>query len=89
MKTRGSEAIAPSERARPSKIDPQPSGSGSALSRYAAVPAKEWRLLSVRMAALLLVLLMSSGGLVAYSVLTHEEIVDLVWTTEIRLLLLS
>jgi Phosphoesterase family/Zinc dependent phospholipase C len=35
------------------------------------------------------VLLMYSGGAFAYSVLTHEEIVDLVWTSEIRPLLLK
>jgi hypothetical protein len=32
---------------------------------------------------------MCSGGLSAYSVLTHEEIVDLLWTKEIRPLLLQ
>ncbi len=48
-----------------------------------------WRLLSVRAAALLLVVLMCSGGLYAYSVLTHEQIVDLAWTDQIRPLLLK
>lgn len=33
--------------------------------------------------------LLTSGNLFAYSVLTHEEIVDLVWTSEIRPLLLQ
>ena len=47
------------------------------------------RPLSARVAALLLAVLMCSGGLSAYSVLTHEEIVDLVWTTEISPLLLA
>jgi len=51
--------------------------------------AKGWRLLSVRATALLLVVLMYSGGSSAYSVLTHEEIVDLLWTDEIRPLLLK
>ena len=50
--------------------------------------AKSWRWLSVRALALLLVL-MGSGALFAYSVLTHEEIVDLLWTDEIRPLLLK
>jgi hypothetical protein len=50
--------------------------------------AKGWRLLTVRALALLLVALMCSGGLSAYSVLTHEEIVDLLWTDEILPLLL-
>jgi hypothetical protein len=50
---------------------------------------KEWRLLFLRAAALLLVVLICSGGAFAYSVLTHEEIVDLLWTDEIRPLLLK
>jgi hypothetical protein len=51
--------------------------------------ATGWRLLCVRVLALLLMVLMSSGGTYAYSVLTHEEIVDLLWTDEIRPLLLK
>ncbi|MGB7586504.1 MAG: zinc dependent phospholipase C family protein [Terriglobales bacterium] len=51
--------------------------------------APGWRLLSVRAVALLLTLLMCGGNLSAYSVLTHEEIVDLLWTDEIRPLLLQ
>ena len=39
-------------------------------------------------AALIMVLLMSSVALRGYSVLTHEEIVDLAWTSELRPLLL-
>jgi len=50
---------------------------------------KGWRLLSLRAVALLLVTLMCSGASSAYSVLTHEEIVDLLWTDEIRPLLLK
>jgi hypothetical protein len=50
---------------------------------------KGWRLLSTRVVASLLVVLMCSGGLSAYSVLTHEEIVDLLWADEIRPLLLK
>jgi hypothetical protein len=42
-----------------------------------------------RAAALLLVVLLSCGGAFAYSVLTHEEIVDLAWVPEIRPLLLE
>jgi hypothetical protein len=48
-----------------------------------------WRLLSVRLAVLVVVMLMCSGGSCAYSVLTHEEIVDLLWTDGIRPLLLK
>jgi hypothetical protein len=40
-------------------------------------------------AFVLCVLLMCSGGSVAYSVLTHEEIVDLLWKDEIRSLLVK
>jgi Zinc dependent phospholipase C len=47
------------------------------------------RLLSARAASLLLVVLVSSGALSAYSVLTHEEIVDLLWTDKIQPLLLA
>ena len=48
-----------------------------------------WRLCFARVAALFLVVLMCGGGAAAYSVLTHEEIVDLLWTSEIRPLLLN
>lgn len=51
--------------------------------------AKGWRLVSVRAAAILLVVLVCSGGLYAYSVLTHEQIVDLLWADEIQPLLLK
>jgi hypothetical protein len=48
-----------------------------------------WRPLCIRVLALLLVLLISGSVSFAYSVLTHEEIVDLLWTDEIRPLLLK
>jgi len=51
--------------------------------------AKSWRLPSIRALALLLVSLLCSGDLSAYSVLTHEEIVDLLWTDVIQPLLLK
>jgi hypothetical protein len=55
-----------------------------AISRFATV--------SVRVAALLLAVLIAAmictGNALAYSVLTHEEIVDLLWTDEIQPLLL-
>ena len=47
-----------------------------------------WRLIPIRAVVLLLVLLMCRGAF-AYSVLTHEEIIDLLWTDEIRPLLLK
>jgi hypothetical protein len=53
------------------------------------VIAKVWRVICGRGAALFLVVLICSGGSSAYSVLTHEEIVDLVWASEIRPLLLQ
>ncbi len=58
-----------------------------ANSAGAAVGA--WPLLFTRGAALLLVVLICSGVSPGYSVLTHEEIVDLLWTDEIRPLLLK
>lgn len=42
----------------------------------------------VRITTFILAILWFSGNLFAYSVLTHEEIVDLAWTSEIRPLLL-
>ena len=48
-----------------------------------------WNSILSRAALLLLAALAFCGTLPAYSVLTHEEIVDLVWTSEIRPLLLQ
>src|SRR4030088_1441240 len=47
------------------------------------------RLLSARAAALFLVVHMCSGALSAYSVLTHKEIVDLLWADKVQPLLLA
>jgi hypothetical protein len=58
-------------------------------NKTSGATARSWRLLLVCAGALLLVVLMFSGGSPAYSVLTHEEIVDLLWTDEIRPLLLQ
>jgi hypothetical protein len=44
---------------------------------------------AMRAAALFLFVLLCSVGAPAYSVLTHEEIVDLLWTSEIRPLLIE
>ncbi|MEY2395008.1 MAG: hypothetical protein QOF94_1353 [Acidobacteriaceae bacterium] len=57
------------------------------ISPVAAISAS-WRLHIVRAAALLFAVLMCIGSSSAYSVLTHEEIVDLLWTDEIKPLLL-
>jgi Zinc dependent phospholipase C len=51
--------------------------------------SRGWRLWGARIAALLLLVLMCSSGAFAYSVLTHEEIVDLLWADELRPLLLK
>jgi hypothetical protein len=50
---------------------------------------KRWRRLSIRAVALLLAVLFCSSASPAYSVLTHEEIVDLLWTDQIQPLLLT
>jgi len=54
-----------------------------------AILWKGWRLLSYRAAAFLLIVLMCSTGSSAYSVLTHEEIVDLLWSDQIQPLVLK
>src|SRR5436853_848645 len=51
--------------------------------------SRAWRLFFVHVAALLLAVLMCTGDCYAYSVLTHEEIVDLAWTDGIQPLLLQ
>jgi hypothetical protein len=51
--------------------------------------ADGWRSLYVRALAIVVILLMSGAVSFAYSVLTHEEIVDLLWTDEIQPLLLK
>ena len=55
----------------------------------AAVAAKGWRLPCVRAATLFLIALIACNCSSAYSVLTHEEIVDLLWTAELQPLLLK
>jgi hypothetical protein len=44
---------------------------------------------NIRVIGVVLFLLLCASGVLAYSVLTHEEIVDLVWTDELRPLLLQ
>ena len=51
--------------------------------------ADSWRQFVMRVGTVLLIVLMSCSSSSAYSVLTHEEIVDLVWTDKIRPLLLQ
>jgi hypothetical protein len=59
-----------------------------ALASRVGIPGGGRRL-CIRVLALFLVALLCGGGSFAYSVLTHEEIVDLLWTDEIRPLLLT
>jgi len=54
-----------------------------------SAPASGWGRWSIRAAGVFLLLLLCASVSMAYSVLTHEEIVDLVWTTELRPLLLQ
>jgi hypothetical protein len=53
------------------------------------VGTRGWECWSVRTLMLLLLMLIAGSGAYGYSVLTHEEIVDLVWTSELRPLLLQ
>jgi len=48
-----------------------------------------WRQFAMRVGTVLLIVLMSCSSSSAYSVLTHEEIVDLLWSDKIRPLLLK
>src|ERR1700693_4110060 len=59
------------------------------ILRSPGAVVESWRLRVRRACVLLLVVLMCSGGSSAYSVLTHEEIVDLLWADAIRPLLLK
>src|ERR1700679_2169927 len=54
-----------------------------------AAPIRDWRLWSLRLLGPLVVLFILSGNCWAYSVLTHEEIIDLAWTSQLRPLLLQ
>src|SRR6202158_2983648 len=69
----------------------QRSGLTSALHSSPSLRATTalWRLLTQRIMTVLLVVVMCGGPSFAYSVLTHEEIVDLLWLDEIRPLLLK
>jgi hypothetical protein len=55
---------------------------------HSAAPSG-WARCGIRVVAVFLAALLCTSGSFAYSVLTHEEIVDLVWTDEIRPLLLK
>jgi hypothetical protein len=51
--------------------------------------SRSWALWAINAVAVFFVVLLCAGSSFAYSVLTHEEIVDLVWTTDLRPLLLQ
>lgn len=72
----------PLDRCRPSPVRRD-------LNRRAHFPAGRWRLLAFRRAAVLLAAMLLCGSAFAYSVLTHEEIIDLAWATGIRPLLID
>src|SRR5579864_8601090 len=57
--------------------------------RRSGAHLRGWGPWAIRAAVVLLVALLCASASVAYSVLTHEEIVDLVWTDELRPLLLQ
>ncbi len=65
--------------------------SGNTGSRRAPCEARRlgWGRWVARAALVFLIVLLCASGSFAYSVLTHEEIIDLVWTDEIRPLLLQ
>jgi len=58
-------------------------------SRFQGANVGSWRHLVMRIGTILLIVLMSCSSSSAYSVLTHEEIVDLLWAGQIRPLLLE
>src|SRR6202171_4070118 len=57
------------------------------FSQKSAAPSR-WGLWAIRVTAFFLLMLLCNTGSLGYSVLTHEQIVDLLWTDEIRPLLL-
>jgi len=56
---------------------------------FAPTVVRGWLRGSARIVTLLLLVLLSGSGASAYSVLTHEEIIDLVWANELSPLLLQ
>ena len=56
---------------------------------FQSAPSSSWSPWGIRVVAVFVVTLLCASGLFAYSVLTHEEIVDLAWTDELRPLLLQ
>jgi hypothetical protein len=65
------------------------SGKQTKIPRSHGIPIEDWHVCNVRVLSILFVLLMCGRVGFAYSVLTHEEIVDLLWKDEIGPLLLK
>src|SRR6266849_4051305 len=59
------------------------------VRRLQSAVSQGWSRWHIRVAAVILVMLLCSSVSLAYSVLTHEQIVDLLWTDELRPLLLQ
>ena len=72
---------------RNDRIQPKSTMHAGLAMRNAIV--NKCRTLSLHTLALVLVILMCSGAMAGYSVLTHEEIVDLLWTDQISPLILK
>jgi len=62
---------------------------GNSKRRFEIITLREWGQTVTRVMAVFLATFLFSSVSLAYSVLTHEEIVDLVWTDELRPLLLK
>src|ERR1700752_4127169 len=58
------------------------------MTKWLSNMAIKWNLHSVRLVAFTVVAVLCSGAFHAYSVLTHEEVVDLAWKSEILPILL-
>ena len=63
------------------------SGKQTKIPRSHGIPIEDWHVCNVRVLSILFVVLMCGRVGFAYSVLTHEEIVDLLWKDEIGPLL--
>src|SRR6266849_5718814 len=59
------------------------------VRRLQSAVSQGWSRWHIRVAAVILVMLLCSSVSLAYSVLTHEQTVDLLWTDELRPLLLQ
>jgi len=59
------------------------------VRRLQSAVSQGWSRWHIRVAAVILVMLLCSSVSLSYSVLTHEQIVDLLWTDELRPLLLQ